>query len=97
MSEALFKCTEYINAHEGWTVVGWYRLGRVTDKMMVGVGEDEETTAVGTDVTCHIVSIYPSMNNFEGSDDEKELDKLKYDASQLYHEAPASNSASDDT
>lgn len=89
VSDALFKCTKYVNDNEGWTVVGWYRLGRVTDKMMAGVVEEEDTRTIGTEVNCHIVSIYPSKQGFEteSSGFASALELLKYDASQLYHEA----------
>ena len=48
---------KFINENGGFTILGWYRRGIITDKLMAGITEETYTTE--GDITFHIVSISP--------------------------------------
>lgn len=80
MTEAFFdltvsmdKCIDLINANGGFTVIGWYRRGEISDQSMVQVN-DVETTGVGqkrqvdkydnSDISYHFVHMKPTNSSF---------------------------------
>lgn len=54
MREKIKAMTNYINAHGGWTVVGWFRKGDVVD------ASNEEAKVMADSVTLHISVLIPS-------------------------------------
>jgi len=52
---------KFINDNGGFTILGWYRRGIITDKLMAGITEETYTTE--GDITFHIVSISPTNKN----------------------------------
>ena len=52
---------KFINENGGFTILGWYRRGIITDKLMAGITEETYTTE--GDITFHIVSISPTNKN----------------------------------
>lgn len=59
----------YINDHHGWTILGWYKLGELTDAAD-GINEKAENFVI----TMHISYLYPSNADVEHSE---EFNKLK--------------------
>ena len=82
ISDKLYNLSDYVNSHGGWTVIGWYRLGMVTDKALA---DENQTTfrdqhVVDTQVEAgetkfHIVSLYPTNASFTsvGTDEYNHL------------------------
>ena len=81
LTECMEKCIEYVNSNGGFTVVGWYRRGEISDQTMVEVstlndtGKPYDVPKIGkndaSDITYHIVSIKPTKHEF--MDDSKNL------------------------
>ena len=95
LEDSIEKVVEKINEDGGWTVVGWYKRGVITDKSLLS--SDSNTTAnnmnssnveVGSgNVNYHVVQLIPTNRNFLDSSTEKGkvLDELKFDVSNINH------------
>lgn len=60
-------CVEYVNNHDGFTIVGWYKHGLIEDKSLItltnknnGFNQEENQQVQAGDICYHIVSIMPS-------------------------------------
>ena len=72
--EAIDECIELINNNGGFTVIGWYKRGQITDKSLTSAKQtnntlnnnsnDEEVHVDAGDISHHIVSIYPTNRDF---------------------------------
>ena len=84
--EAVDECIDFINDNGGFTVIGWYKRGQITDKSLTSAkpsnntlnhnSNDEEIHVDAGDISYHIVSVYPTNRDF--LDPSKSLfDRLK--------------------
>ena len=71
ISQKVIELSEYVNIRGGWTVVGWYRLGMVTDKALADETQSNfrdkpvvDTKVEAGETNFHIVSLYPSSETF---------------------------------
>ena len=68
IQECVDDMVSYVNQHDGWTVVGWCRLGMVTDKSLINNtdqynnGADQQVESGETKY--HVITMYPSNPNF---------------------------------
>ena len=66
---------DYVGDKGGWTVVGWYRLGMVTDRALVNnstnqfsnTAEEDNQVEAG-ETKHHVVAIYPTRESFRNID-----------------------------
>ena len=88
IEDAIGKVVELVNDNGGWTVIGWYKRGVITDKSLLEV---PPSNVVSSEVTAgqinyHITQLLPSNKSFmdEGSNLNLQLNEKKYDTSQMY-------------
>ena len=88
IEDAIGKVVELVNDNGGWTVIGWYKRGVITDKSLLEV---PPSNVVSSEVTAgqinyHIIQLLPSNKSFmdEGSNLNLQLNEKKYDTSQMY-------------
>ena len=91
--ESIDDCIELINSHGGFTIVGWYKRGQITDKSMItavalnstsnqNYNNNQETVHVDSgDISHHIVQIIPYNHDFLDKNTElgQKLHDLKFD------------------
>ena len=61
LKDSIKDVVQFINDNGGFTILGWYRRGIITDKLMAGITEETYTTE--GDITFHIVSVSPTNKN----------------------------------
>ncbi len=92
ISDKVERLSDYVNDHGGWTVVGWYRLGMVTDKALVEENQkmfrdqrEVDTQVEAGETKFHIVSLYPSRETFTtvGHDDYNYLVRNRIDTENI--------------
>jgi hypothetical protein len=90
IEDAMENVVDHVNDNGGWTIIGWYKRGIITDKSLIASGvttnannENEEIEA--GQLTHHIVQIIPTDRSFlnETSINGRALLRLKYDVSNL--------------
>ena len=88
IEDAIGKVVELVNDNGGWTVIGWYKRGVITDKSLLEV---PPSNVVSSEVTAgqinyHIIQLLPSKKSFmdEGSNLNLQLNEKKYDTSRMY-------------
>jgi hypothetical protein len=76
-----------VNLNGGWTVIGWYKRGMMTDRALIGNVEQlaENDTQVDGDVNYHIVKIIPTTrSHLEGvTEVGRQIDANKFHVSAL--------------
>ena len=87
IEEAIADVIGFVNENGGWTVIGWYKRGIITDKSLLEV---PPSNVVSTEVASglinyHIVQLLPTNNEFmnKNSDLYFQLQQKKYDTSQM--------------
>ena len=87
IEEAIADVIGFVNENGGWTVIGWYKRGVITDKSLLEV---PPSNVVSTEVASglinyHIVQLLPTNNEFmqKNSDLYLQLHQRKYDTSQM--------------
>ena len=77
VKDAIGNVVELVNNNGGWTFVGWYKFGIITDKSLLDL---PPSNAVSTEVTSgqinyHIVQLLPTNTDFmvQGTDLFSEL------------------------
>ena len=68
LKDSIRDVVKFINENGGFTILGWYLRGIITDKLMAGITEETYTTE--GDITFHIVSISPTYKNLLDSTHE---------------------------
>ena len=93
MCECMKNCIDLINENGGFTIVGWYKRGVISDKSLIS--QDKNTIGYNTtesdsqidsgDICYHIVQIIPSNREFLDSTTTlgEELSGLKFDVSTI--------------
>ena len=87
IEESIADVIGFVNENGGWTVIGWYKRGIITDKSLLEV---PPSNVVSTEVASglinyHIVQLLPTNNEFmnKNSDLYFQLHQRKYDTSQM--------------
>ena len=93
MCECMKNCIDLINENGGFTIVGWYKRGVISDKSLIS--QDKNTIGYNTtesdsqidsgDICYHIVQIIPSNREFLDPTTTlgEELSGLKFDVSTI--------------
>lgn len=83
--ECVQEMCDYVNLNGGWTVVGWYSLGMVTDKALVNNNNETEAKVEAGETKHHIISVYPTRESFRtpNHDDYKALNDNKYNTDNM--------------
>ena len=65
LSNRASETVKHINENGGWTVIGWYRRGTITDRVLMGsLPESNTPNEVATtsgNISYHIVRIFPTQ------------------------------------
>ena len=87
IEEAIADVIGFVNENGGWTVIGWYKRGVITDKSLLEV---PPSNVVSTEVASglinyHIVQLLPTKKEFVQKDQDLylQLHQKKYDTSQM--------------
>lgn len=96
IEDAVERVRNYVNAHGGWTIIGWYKRGAIRDRSLVGESGGDtgnnRMNANGRDeivgagqLNFHIVELLPTDRRFldKTTSQWRALNLLKYDVSQL--------------
>ena len=91
LEDAIDGAVGFINDNDGWTATGWYKRGIITDKTLVTSGvttnanKDTSEQVDAGQLTYHVIELLPTDKTIldKHSDKGQELQKLKYDVSQL--------------
>ena len=63
LSNRASETVKYINEHGGWTVIGWYRHGTITDRVLMGSLDSNtpnESATTSGNISYHIVRMFPT-------------------------------------
>ena len=78
---------DLVNRNGGWTVIGWYKRGVITDKSLLEVplSNAVSTQVAAGQINYHIVQMIPTNASFlvRGSELYKDLQREKYDVGNL--------------
>ena len=91
LEDSIEGVIDYVNNNGGWTTIGWYKRGVITDKTLVTSGvttnanNDSSEQVDAGQLTYHVIELLPTDREILDKHSEKgqELQKLKYDVSQL--------------
>ena len=72
---------EHINAHHGWTIIGWVRTGRVHDTSEEGNRDAEDIAAEA--LNPHVIYLYPSCSEDMDESKHETLKILRLSETQL--------------
>jgi len=82
---SLQNVVEFINRKGGWTCIGWYKRGQISDKALLHIEPKGARKVASANISYHIVDLFPIHNEFLGGDSTlaKEFGKNKFDVAQL--------------
>ena len=92
ITDKVIDLSNYVNDNGGWTVIGWYRLGMVTDKALADENQSSyrdqptvDTQVEAGETKFHIVSLYPTneLFNTRGSAHYLQLNNNKIDTENI--------------
>ena len=94
ITDAVHDICGYVNRHGGWTVVGWYRLGMVTDRGLAGSegnsnqygnNPEPEAQVEAGETKVHVIQIYPTRPTFfqVGHNDYNYLVETKFNTDSM--------------
>ena len=100
IEETIKEIVHYINNQGGWTVVGWYKRGLISDRTLLDTNTSTSASSVPNNTTedlqvaagqicLHVVQLLPTNRDFldETTTLGKELKDKKYDVSKLVNQA----------
>jgi hypothetical protein len=94
LTDKISDVIEYINRCGGFTVIGWYKRGRINDQSIITETNNRNTNNEELDnqvdsgnISYHICEIRPTNYriNTVGHQMQEELEALKYDMTRLHH------------
>ena len=87
IEDCISKVVDLVNTNGGWTVIGWYKRGVITDKSLLEVPLSNvvSTQVAAGQINYHIVQMLPTNNNFFVRDTAlfEQLQQEKYNVSNL--------------
>ena len=87
IEDCIMKVLDLVNRNGGWTVVGWYKRGVITDKSLLEVPllNVVSTQVAAGQINYHIVQMIPTNRSFlvRGTALYQDLQREKYNVSNL--------------
>ena len=87
IEDCILNVLDLINSNGGWTVVGWYKRGVITDKSLLEVPLSNvvSTQVAAGQINYHIVQMIPTNRSFLvcGTALYQDLQREKYNVSNL--------------
>ena len=88
IEDSIKNVVKFINENGGWTVIGWYKRGVITDKSLLEVPSSNVVSneVASGQINYHIVQLLPTNKEFMKKDTVlySQLQQKKYDTSQMY-------------
>ena len=87
IEDCILNVLHLINSNGGWTVIGWYKRGAITDKSLLEVPLSNvvSTQVAAGQINYHIVQMMPTNKSFlvHGTALYRDLQRKKYNVSNL--------------
>ena len=64
MINCLQNVVNFINRNGGWTCIGWYKRGVISDKALLHIDPKGDSKVASANISFHIVSLFPTRNVF---------------------------------